>query len=115
MTGSRNGPRWSASQVLGWIISQKPLKLEDGEWTSDMGPTIKPAQEKLTKVLASGHVQAWGRTEPHGLLEEIPRDPFTIRRFPAVVGVYGDMGSLYPHIPYNGPRWSSIEFDADQI
>ena len=112
---SRSGSRWSASQALAWIICQKPLKLESREWTSDMGPQIESAQRKLAEALEAGQVQAWGRSLPHGLLEPVPRDPFCIPGLVIIVGEHGEMRPLLPHTRYDGPRWQSIEFDADQI
>ena len=111
----RNGSPWSASQALAWIVCQRPLKLEDREWTSDMGPQIEGAQSKLAEAIGGGQVQAWGRRQAHGLLEAVPRDPFCIPGLVVIVGEHGDMRSLLPHKPYAGPRWQSIEFDADQI
>lgn len=105
--------RWSAAQTLSWIIRKTPLELTD--WTSDMGPMIKDAQKKLARVIASGEVQAWGRKKPHEITEKIPNDPFRIPGCEVAVGVYGDMGPLIPHKPYNGPRWHFVEFEADEI
>jgi hypothetical protein len=112
---NRNGSPWSASQALAWIICQKPLRLENQEWTSDMGPQLQQAQRKLAAAIASGEVRAWGRREPHGLLEQIPRDPFCISGLSVIVGEHGDMRPLLPQKNYGGPHWQSIEFDADQI
>jgi hypothetical protein len=112
---NKNGSPWSASQALSWIIRQKPLKLEEGEWTTDMGPKLAKAQRKLAEAIRAGDIQARGRSQPHGLLEQVPRDPFGIPGLPVVVGEHGDMRSLLPQRPYAGPRWHSIEFDADQI
>ena len=78
----RNGSPWSASQALAWIICHKPLKLQNREWTSDMGPKIEGAQRALAAAIAAGQVQAWGRSQPHGLFEPIPRDPFCIPGLP---------------------------------
>ena len=111
----RNGSPWSASQALAWIICHKPLSLENQQWTSDMGPKIEGAQRTLATAIAAGQVQAWGRSQPHGLFEPIPRDPFCIPGLPVVVGEHGDMRSLLPQKQYAGRRWHSIEFDADQI
>jgi len=107
--------RWSASQTLAWIIGQKPLSLEKNEWTTDMGPKMKAAQRALAEALSSGRVHAYGRRQPHGYIEPMPNDPFRIQGIPVVVGVYGDLTSLAPHKPYEGPAWNSIEFDADEI
>jgi hypothetical protein len=112
---NRNGSPWSASQALAWIICQEPLKLENQEWTKDMGPEIKSAQMKLTEALAAGQIEAWGRRQPHGLLEPVPRDPFRIPGLAVIVGEHGEMRPLLSHKRYDGPCWQSIEFDADQI
>jgi hypothetical protein len=112
---NKNGSPWFASQALSWIICQKPLKLEGREWTMDMGPKLAEAQRKLAEAISAGDIQARGRSQPHGLLEQVPRDPFCIPGLPVVVGEHGDMRSLLPQRPYAGPRWQSIEFDADQI
>jgi hypothetical protein len=117
--------RWSAGQAHAWIIKQKPLVLR--EWTADMGPKIGEAQTKLADLISGGKVKAWGRKEPHGPLEQIPNDLFRISDVPVVVGVHGDITTPTPHKkhvgqkvwhshkPYVGPRWHSIEFDADEI
>jgi hypothetical protein len=110
-----NGSPWSASQALAWIICHKPLRLENQQWTSDMGPQLQQAQAKLAAAIGSGEVHAWGRREPHGLLERIPRDPFRISGLSVIVGEHGDMRPLSPHKQYDGPRWLSVEFEADQI
>jgi len=73
------------------------------------------AQDKLAKAVADGRVQAWGRPIPHGLIEEIPPDPFRIPGVQVVVGVHGEMKTALPQINYKGPRWSSIEFEANEI
>jgi hypothetical protein len=115
MTDRRGSP-WSASQALSWIICQEPLKLENREWTSDMGSQIDEAQRKLTAAIGSGKVQAWGRREPDTLIEPIPRDPFCIQGKPVIVGAHGEMRELLPHrYQYDGPRWHFVEFDEDQI
>ena len=77
--------RWTAAQALSWIIQQKPLDLR--EWTSDMGPQLKDAQRKLASEITSGTVQAWGRKQPHGLAEQMPRDPFRIPGLTVAVGI----------------------------
>jgi hypothetical protein len=105
--------RWSAAQALAWVIQQKPVELR--EWTNDMGPKIRDAQKKLAALIAAGKIEAWGRKEPHGLFEQIPDDPFRISGVAVVVGVHGDMTTTTPHKPYTGPRWHSIEFEADEI
>jgi len=110
--------RWTAAQALSWIIQQKPLDLR--EWTSDMGPQLKDAQRKLASEITSGTVQAWGRKQPHGLAEQMPRDPFRIPSLTVAVGIYGEMITLtarahQPFSSYEGPRWHSIEFDAVEI
>lgn len=105
--------RWSAAQALGWIICREPLELR--QWTSDMGSAIKDAQQVLAAAIAAGRVQAWGRPTPHGLLEEVPSDPFRISGLPVVVGVHGEITSVLPHKPYHGPKWQSLEFDANQF
>ena len=112
---NRNGLPWTASQALAWIIGKKPLKLEEGQWTEEMGPKIKGAQKELAAAIGGGQVQAWGRSQPHGLLEPVPRDPFCIPGLAVIVGEHGEIRSLLPHRRYDGPRWQSIEFDADQI
>jgi hypothetical protein len=105
--------RWSAAQSLSWIIKQEPLPLR--EWTSDMGPNLKDAQKRLAGSISAGEVQAWGRKQPQGLVENIPNDPFRIPGVPVIVGEHGDMRHSQPHKQYDGPRWHSIEFDANQI
>lgn len=110
-----NRTRWCASQVLAWIIRQQPLTLEKNEWTSDMGPALKDAQKKLAAAIATGQVEAWGRKQPHSLAERIPNDPFRILGLTVVVGPYGEVTTLDPQRPYDGPHWSSIEFDAEEI
>jgi hypothetical protein len=115
MGGNENNLRWSASQVLAWIIRQEPLKLERREWTSDMGPGIEDAKRRLAAAIASGQVRAWGREKPHGLAEKMPSDPFRISGLSVVVGVHGEITTLEPHKPYVGPVWHSIEFEADEI
>jgi hypothetical protein len=90
--------RWSASQALAWIILQKPLKLEEREWTPNMGPGLKDAQKELARVIAASEVQAWGRKQPHGSVKKIPSDPFRISGLTVVVGAHGDMTTLVPHI-----------------
>jgi hypothetical protein len=109
--------RWSAAEALSWISRQEPLDL--GHWTSDMGPGLEHAQKELAEGIAAGRVDAWGRkeAEPHGLVERIPTDPFRIRDVQVVVGVHGDMTTLPAHKlhKYKGPRWRSIEFEADEI
>jgi hypothetical protein len=113
---NRNGSPWSASQALSWIICQKPRKLEGREWTTDMGPKLAEAQRKLAEAISAGDIQAWGRSQPHGLLEQVPRDPFCIPGRPVIVTEHGELRELLPHrYHYDGPRWHSIEFDADQI
>jgi len=82
--------RWSASQALAWIIRQKPLSLEKGEWTPDMGPELDVAQKKLARLIGTDQVQAWGRKQSHGLVERIPSDPFRISSLTVVVGPHGD-------------------------
>jgi hypothetical protein len=96
-------------------MRQKPLKLEEREWTPDMGPEIRGAQKKLRAAIASGQVRAWGRKQPHALLELIPSDPFRIPGLIVIVGEHGDMRPLLPHKQCFGPRWDSIEFEADEI
>jgi hypothetical protein len=110
-----SGSHWSASQTLAWIICQKPLKLENREWTSDMGPEIEGAQRKLAEAIGGGQVQARGRNQPHGLWEPVPPDPFCIPGLVMIVGEHGEMRPLLPHKRYDGPCWQSIVFDADQI
>jgi hypothetical protein len=105
--------KWSAAQALAWIIRQEPLELR--QWTADMGPMIKDAQMKLTAVIAAGEVQALGRKQSHGSVEQIPSDPFRIPGLAVVVGVHGDMTALAPHKLYEGPRWNLVEFEADDI
>jgi hypothetical protein len=109
--------RWSAAEALSWIIRQQSLGLE--HWTTDMGPGIEPAQKGLADAIATGRVGAWGRkqAQPHGLVEQVPSDPFRIQGLEMVVGVHGDMTTLPPHKlnKYKGPRWQSIEFEADEI
>src|SRR5512144_70400 len=100
--------RWSAAEALSWIICKEALGLR--QWTSELGPAIKDAQQELAAAIAVGRVQAWGRPSPHGLLEEVPSDPFRISGLSVVVGVYGEITSLLPHKPYNGPKWQSLEF-----
>jgi hypothetical protein len=113
---NRNGSPWSASQALAWIICQKPLKLEERQWTEDMSPNLEQAQQKLAAAIGSGEVQAWGRREPHPMLEQIPRDPFCCPGRPVIVAPLGDMRALLPHkYQYDGPRWHVTEFDAAQI
>jgi hypothetical protein len=79
------------------------------------GAQLQQAQEKLAAAIGRGEVHAWGRREPHGLLEQIPRDPFCISGLSVIVGEHGDMRPLSPHRQYNGPRWLSIELEPDQI
>jgi hypothetical protein len=105
--------RWSAARALGWIICQAPLELRD--WTSEMGPAIRDAQQKLAAAIAEGRVQAWGRLTPQSLFEKMPSDPFRISGLPVVVGPHGEMASLLPHKPYTDRKWHSIEFEADEI
>jgi hypothetical protein len=110
--------RWSAAQTLSWIIRQEPLELK--QWTLDMGPLIIHAQKKLADEIAAGHVHAWGRPQPHGLVEQVPNSQFQISGLTVAVGVHGDMITLAarPHQPfssYEGPRWHSIEFEAVEI
>jgi hypothetical protein len=93
----------------------KPLTLERGEWTADMGPELHEAQNKLASAIAAGQVHAWGRRQAHELTEKIPNDPFRIRNLRIVVGPYGEMTTLPPFQRYIGPRWHSIEFEADEI
>jgi hypothetical protein len=107
--------RWSASQVLAWIIRKQPLSLEKNEWTRAMGRRLKDAQRKLAGALSSGRMHAYGRKQPHGPIEPMPNDPFRIQGVPVVVGVHGDLTSLAAHKPYTGPAWYSIEFDATEI
>jgi len=107
--------RWTASQVLAWIIRKEPLSLEKNEWTRAMGRRLKAAQRKLAEALSSGRVHAYGRKQPHGPIEPVPNDPFRIQGVPVVVGVHGDLTSLATHKPYTGPAWYSIEFDATEI
>ena len=33
----------SICEALAWIIGKKPLKLEEGQWTEEMGPKIAAA------------------------------------------------------------------------
>lgn len=114
MITSTNTSRCTAAQALAWIICKKPLKLM--EWTTDMGPKIEDAQRALAAAIGAGQVQAWGRSQPHGLFEPIPRDPFCIPGRPIIVGAHGEMRELLPHrYHYDGPRWHFIEFDPDQI
>ncbi len=105
--------RWSAAQTLSWIICKAPLELSN--WTPEMGPMIKDAQKELTRLIGSGEVRAWGRPQPHKLVERIPSDPFRIPNLAVVVGVHGDMSALTPLRPYNGTRWHFVEFEADEI
>jgi len=107
--------RWLASETYAWIILRKPLSLEKNEWTPDMGPKLKDAQRTLAGALSLGRVHAYGRRQPHGPIEPMPNDPFRIQGVPVVVGAHGGLTSLAPHKPYTGPRWHSIEFDADEI
>jgi hypothetical protein len=107
--------RWSASQALAWIIRQKPLSLEKGEWTPDMGPELDVAQKKLARLIGTDQVQAWGRKQSHGLVERIPSDPFRISSLTVVVGPHGDMTTLPRHKLYQGDRWHAIEFEEDEI
>jgi hypothetical protein len=103
--------RWSAAQALGWVICRADV----AQWTPDMGPQLKDAQQELAGGIADGRVQAWGRPTPHGLFEKIPSDPFRIPGLPVVVGVHGEMTSLLPHKSYADRKWHSIEFEADEI
>jgi hypothetical protein len=80
-----------------------------------MGPKLSDGQKRLSGLIASGKVTAWGRQQPHGLLEPVPTDPFRISDVTVVVGVHGDMTTTTPHKPYQGPRWHSIEFEAEEI
>jgi len=107
--------RWLASETLAWIILRKPLSLEKNEWTPDMGPKLKDAQRTLAGALSSGRVHAYGRREPQGPIGPMPNDSFRDQGVPVVVGAHGDLTSLAPHKPYAGPRWLSIEFEADEI
>ncbi len=91
---NRNGLPWTASQALAWIIGKKPLKLEEGQWTEEMGPKIKGAQKELAAAIGGGQVQAWGRSQPHGVLEPVPRDPFCIPGLAVIVGEHGEIRSL---------------------
>jgi hypothetical protein len=113
---NRNGSPWSASQALAWVICQKPLSLQGREWTADMGRQLEEAQRKLAAAIGSGLVEAWGRKAPDSLLEAVPRDPFCIPGKPVIVAVHGEMRELSPRRRhYDGPRWNTIMFDADQI
>jgi hypothetical protein len=111
--------RWSASQALAWIIRRKALSLEKREWTPDMGPELEAAQRKLAELIGSGQVQAWGRSQPHSMVDRMPSDPFRIPGLTVVVGPHGDMKTLPPHLPpdkrYQGDVWHAIEFEADEI
>src|SRR6266436_3164582 len=110
--------RWSASQALAWIIQQEPLSLK-GEWTPAMGPELEAAQKKLAGLISSGQVRAWGRKQPHGLVEQMPSDPFRIQGLTVVVGPHGNMTTLPPHLPpdkrYQGDVWHAIEFDPEEL
>jgi len=103
---------------MSWIIQHEPLGLR--EWTSGIWPLLQDAQRKLASEIAAGNVQAWGRKQPHGLAEQMPRDPFRIPGLTVVVGVHGEMTTLaarahQPFSSYEGPRWHSIEFEAVEI
>lgn len=105
--------RWSAAQALSWIICQEPKELTD--WTSDMGPELEAAQVALAEKVGANRVRAWGRPAEHAEVETVPAGQFRIQGLQVVVGPHGDMVTVPPRKPYNGPRWSSIEFDVEDV
>jgi hypothetical protein len=107
--------RWSAAQALAWIIKGVPLELKD--WSSEMGLQIKPAEIKLSRAIGADQASAWGRPEPHALIEQIPGDQFRISGLTLIVNPHGELATLPPHklSTYEGHRWFGIEFDADEI
>jgi hypothetical protein len=112
--GKREGNiKWSAAQALSWIICRAPLDLR--QWSAHMGSGLRNAQKDLGAAIAAGRVHAWGRAQPHGLIEKVPASQFRISGLPLVVDAHGAMTSLLPHKPYNGPKWETIEFEANEI
>lgn len=108
--------RWSASQTLSQIICRKPLRLEDRQWTSDMGPKLQEAQKRLAASLSEDDVRAFGRKSRHAALEGVPGNIFRIKRVELVVSPHGELQNLSPHRElYEGEEWQSIEFDATEI
>jgi hypothetical protein len=107
--------RWSASQALSQIICGEPLKLENREWKREMGAGIAAAQRKLAMSISRGKVQAFGRRNRHGALENVPGDIFRIADVEVVVSPHGNIASLRPHRGYEGEPWESIEFEEAEI
>jgi hypothetical protein len=122
--------RWSVAQALAWIMVREPLELE--RWTGrydadrpDMGAKLGGAEAALAEAIAAGKVQAWGRRlkqQPSGEItygppKTIPSHRFRYPGFTMIVNQHGEMTTLKPRQAheYPGPRWGSIEFDAEQI
>jgi hypothetical protein len=80
-----------------------------------MGPKLRQAQEALRHAIASTSVKAWGRPKPQAPYEQVPGEQFRILGLPVAVDVYGEMVSLRPEKPYDGPTWHSLEFKPQEI
>jgi hypothetical protein len=108
---------WSASQALAQIICGKPLKLEDGEWSSEMGSRIAAAQQNLSKYISQGKIRAYGRKFSHEALDQIPPNIFRNPKIELVISPHGDVEAAQPHhrYRYEGQSWCSIEFDQNEV
>jgi hypothetical protein len=107
--------KWSAAQVLSWIIQQNPLELKN--WPSDIGPKIEPAQKILASRLGSDEIRAWGRRTAYMPLEQIPSGEFRMSRIKLIVGTHGELATFPRHkiSDYLGVQWHDMEFDEAEI
>ena len=73
--------KWSAAQMLAWIIK----RVETNVWTPEMGPEMESAGKMLAGAISAGHVRAWGRPTPRALIEQMPSDQFRISGLTLIV------------------------------
>ena len=105
--------RWSASQVLAWIIRKKPLSLEEDEWTRAMGRRLKDAQRKLAGALSSGCTHT-AENNLMGLLNRCQTTRFASEAWQTIVrddarngaAPHEDRGRDGPRLPLRLPRLS---------
>jgi hypothetical protein len=105
----------TASEMLTWLVLRRRLKIQEGEWPTEM-LEILPAQLELTRARKERLIKLWGWRDQK---RELLPDPLFELEYTVIVQPHGDLSVWPPRAPdkiLNDPKeWTGITAEGEIV